>query len=315
MRIEPLFKRIDYPIETSLREPDINPRAGIQCSQTDQCILSIHLGEGEHAAIGTYGILLHDVTIVETRLHIHETKFIKRIGSGIPRDTVSGIFNVKFQVNPFTAIVPTVHLHQIEPVVGILCVVDNRVRIHVRVQHQERQLAIVNLHGQDIAGQMPMESAIHILVFVGLDSVGARNTPFGVNAQGGVTTSQQDGGTGRINRTAICKDLVTYLQVTISGQLRHGNFNTIFFHHERNLAGSMGIIIRLELHMGKELGPDRYADRHIRGESHHRMNHLFRDKMNCVAHQGVIYAFALMNQPQEHLVITLPVHLGGHYII
>ena len=315
MRIQPLFKRINNPIETGLLEPDVHPRAGIQRAQPDQCIFAIHLGEGEHAAIGTYGILLHDVPIVEARLHVHETKFIKRIGGGIPRDTVGGIFNVKLQVNPFTPVIPAVHLQQIEPVVGILCVVDDRVRIHVGTKHQERQLTAVHFQGQDIAGQMPMESAIDILVFISLDGVGARNTPFGINAQGGVTTSQQDGGTDRIKRIPVRKDLVAYLQVTVIGQLPRRNFNTVLFHHEGNLTSGIGIIICLELHMGEKLRPDRNADRHIRSESHQRMNHLFRDKINGIPHQGVINAIAFMNQPKEHPIIALLVHSSGHHII
>ena len=315
MRIQPLLKRINDPIETGLLEPDVHSRTGVQRAQPDQGIFAIHLGEGEHAAVGMDGILLHDVTIVEARLHIHETKFIKRIGGGIPRDTVGGICNVKFQVNPFTPVIPTVHLQQIEPIVGILCVVDDRVRIHVGTKHQERQLTAVHFQGQDIAGQMPMESAIDILVFISLDGVGARNTPFGINAQGGVATSQQDGGTDRIKRIPVRKDLVAYLQVTVIGQLPRRNFNTVLFHHEGNLTSGIGIIICLELHMGKKLRPDRNADRHIRSESHQRMNHLFRDKINGIPHQGVINAIAFMNQPKEHPIIALLVHSSGHHII
>ena len=316
LRIEPLFEGIDNPIETGFPELDVNPRGSIQRTQTNHSIFIVaDLGEGEHTIIIMYGIVLHDGTAIESRLHQHESKFVKVVGGGVPIGAVVGIGNLIFQVNPFITVIPTVLLHQVKPVIGILGVVDNGVRISVRIEHQEREAAAIHIQCQGVTRQMTAEGAIDIVVLVSLNRVAAGHFPFCIDAQSGVATAQKDCGVGGIGSLSVREDLVTNLQITVLCQLGSRNLHTVLLDDKGDFAGSVGEIVSLELNRTEELSSDGKSDRHFRQEMYNRADFLFDHKVDGVGHKGVIGSIVFMHHPQENAVVAFLVHFGIYHII
>ena len=316
LRIEPLFEGIDDPIETGLLELDVHPRGSIQRAQTDHGIFIVaNLGEREHAGIIVQGVPLRNSTAIEERLHQHEAEFVKGVGGGVPIGAVGGIGQLIFQIDPLVTVVPTVLLHQVEPVIGILGVVDDGVRASVRIEHQERQVAAIHIQRHGVTGQMAAEGTVDIVVFVGLNGISAGDLPFRIDAQSGVTTAQQDGAVGGISGLAVSKDLVAYLQIAIVPQLGRRNLHTVLLDDKGDLTGGVGKIVGLEFNGSEELGTDRDVDRHFRHEMHNRADFMFDHKIDGVGHQRVIHALVLVHHPEEDAVVALLIHFGIYHII
>ena len=155
---------INNPIESGLLELDVDPGAGVKCSQTDQSVLK-SIFHREPASPGMQRVILrngHTGRRIQFRNNNHVTVVVKHQSGGIPRGAVGGIGDVIVQVDIFATELPSVLLHQVKPVIGILGVVDDFVRILVGIQHQERKRTADDTSPEGVAEEFNDLDTVHI---------------------------------------------------------------------------------------------------------------------------------------------------------
>ena len=152
-RVVVLHKTVYDPVEARLLEQDVHLRAGVQSAQTDQVAPALVLLHRELPAPVVQRVILQNNRAgrrVQLRNHVHEAVLVKHQTRRVPMDAVRGIGYLKTHVNIRPAVLPPATLDQVEPVVRTLRIVDDRVRVHVRVQHQERQVALCHARPQRV---------------------------------------------------------------------------------------------------------------------------------------------------------------------
>ena len=144
-RIVVLPETVRDAVEARLLEQDVNLRAGVQSAQADQVAPARIALHRELARPRVQRVVLQHLTAgrrVQLRNHVHETVVVERQTHIAPVRAIRGVLYHILQVHILPAVLPAAPLHQVEPVVRALRVVYNRVRVHVWVQHQERQLPL-----------------------------------------------------------------------------------------------------------------------------------------------------------------------------